>query len=88
METLTLDEYVLNDYHVNKAMGLGDFAKNGAFVKDEDLTLMDDPKAYKDFYVEMKVHADSVKKKVVKKNKVVKEKVVKEVVKEKKIPNF
>ncbi len=83
MKTLTLDEYVLNDYHVNKAMGLGDFAKNGAFVKDEDLSLMDDPKAYKDFYVEMKVHADSVnKKKKEAKKKVVKKKVVKKVVTE------
>jgi len=62
MKRLTLDEYVLNDYHVNKAMGLGDFAMNGAYVVDEDLTLMDDPKAYKDFYVEMKVKADSEKK--------------------------
>ena len=63
METLTLDDYVVNDYHVNKSMGLGHFAKNGGYVKDEDLSLMDDPKAYKDFYVEMKVAADEKKPK-------------------------
>jgi len=56
-------------------------------VKDEDLSLMDDPKAYKDFYVEMKVKADADKKKKprkksVKKEKVVEKKPVKEVVKE------
>ena len=88
MGNLTLDSYVVNDYHVNRSMGLGHFAKNGGYVKDEDLSLMDDPKAYKDFYVEMKVKADADKKKKprkkpVKKDKVVEKKaVVKEVVKE------
>ena len=62
MGNLTLDGYVVNDYHVNRSMGLGHFAKNGGYVKDEDLSLMDDPKAYKDFYVEMKVKADTDKK--------------------------
>ena len=76
METLTLDSYVVNDYHVNKSMGLGHFAKNGGYVKDEDLSLMDDPKAYKDFYVEMKVKADADKKKKPRKKSVKKDKVV------------
>ena len=36
MEKLTIDDYVINDCHVNKHFGLGDFAENGAYVKDED----------------------------------------------------
>tara|TARA_B100000674_G_scaffold112498_1_gene83850 strand:- start:442 stop:1908 length:1467 start_codon:yes stop_codon:yes gene_type:complete len=89
MGNLTLDSYVVNDYHVNKSMGLGHFAKNGGYVKDEDLSLMDDPKAYKDFYVEMKVKADSDKKKKMKKPRkksvVEKEKKVEKVVEKKEV---
>jgi hypothetical protein len=58
---------------VNKSFGLADFGKNGAFVKDEDLSMLGvNGKLYKDYYLEVKVNMDKgVKKKV---NKIVKEK--------------
>ena len=41
MTRLKIDDYVINDYHVNsKKFGLGNFAENGAFVKDEFLDLV------------------------------------------------
>tara|TARA_B110000503_G_scaffold54314_1_gene87211 strand:+ start:145 stop:1893 length:1749 start_codon:yes stop_codon:yes gene_type:complete len=73
MKKLIMDDYVVNDFHVNKSFGLADFGKNGAFVKDEDLSMLGvNGKLYKDYYLEVKVNMDKgVKKKV---NKIVKEK--------------
>ena len=62
MKPLVLDEYVVKDYHVNKSYGLGSFAKNGAYVKDEDLSLLDEPQKYIENYIQMKVNADEKKK--------------------------
>jgi len=63
MEKLIIDEYVIHDFHVNKSFGLEDFALNGAFVKDEDLSLLgENGKLYKDFYIEIKAQMDTQKK--------------------------
>ena len=62
MKPLVLDEYVMKDYHVNKSYGLGSFAKHGAYVKDEDLSLLDEPQKYIENYIQMKVDADEKKK--------------------------
>ena len=35
MTRLPIDDYVINDHHVNKSWGLGDFAENGAYVVNE-----------------------------------------------------
>ena len=69
MKPLVLDEYVVKDYHVNKSYGLGSFAKNGAYVKDEDLSLLDEPQKYIENYIQMKVEADEKKKSSPKKAK-------------------
>ena len=37
MTFMEMDEYVVNDFHVNQSFGLEEFALNGAYVKDEDL---------------------------------------------------
>ena len=69
MKKLKLDDYVLNDFHVNKNFGLADFALNGAFVKDEYMELLgENSEKYKDYYIESKNKAD--KKINKKKNKV------------------
>jgi hypothetical protein len=74
MKYLKIDDYVVNDFHVNKNFGLGDFAVNGAFVKDEDLSILgENGKLYKDFYIEVKINMDKKKlkkEKIVKKEKV------------------
>jgi len=68
MKYLKIDDYVINDFHVNKNFGLGDFAVNGAFVKDEDLSILGkNGKLYKDFYIEVKMNMD--KKKINKEKK-------------------
>ncbi len=69
MKPLVLDEYVVKDYHVNKSYGLGSFAKNGAYVKDEDLSMLDEPQKYIENYIQMKVEADEKKKTSPKKTK-------------------
>ena len=62
MKYLKIDDYVVNDYHVNKDFGLGDFALNGAFVKNEDLSILgENGKKYKDFYIEVKMNMDKKK---------------------------
>ena len=75
MEKIKLDDYVLNDFHVNKNFGLADFALNGAFVKDEYMELLgENAGKYKEYYIEVKNNADmkgNGKKKLVKKEKVV-----------------
>ena len=48
---LKIDDYVINDYHVNKSFGLDHFAKNGAYVKDEDLSILDKGDTYKKYYM-------------------------------------
>lgn len=42
MTHLTIDDYVINDHHVNTSYGYEHFAINGAYVKDEYLDLLDD----------------------------------------------
>ena len=70
MEKIKLDDYVLNDFHVNKNFGLADFALNGAFVKDEYMKLLgENAGKYKEYYIEVKNNTD-MKKKFVKKVKV------------------
>ena len=50
MTRLPIDDYVINDYHVNKSWGLGDFAENGAYVVNEYMDLLDDGEDKKIFY--------------------------------------
>lgn len=64
MTKIEMDDYVVNDYHVNKGFGLGKFAEEGAYVKDEDLSLLGDKGSqYKEYYIEMKHKSDPKKKK-------------------------
>ena len=64
MTKIEMDDYVVNDYHVNKGFGLGKFAEEGAYVKDEDLSLLGDKgEEYKRYYIEMKHKSDPKKKK-------------------------
>jgi len=68
MTKMPMDDYVVNDYHVNKKWGLGDFAENGAYVEGEYLDLLDNAKEYKEFYIKLKKERDNApKKKVAKK---------------------
>ena len=62
MVKLKLDDYVLNDFHVNKNFGLTDFALNGAFVKDEYMELLgENSEKYKEYYIEVKKNTDKNK---------------------------
>ena len=71
MKKIDMDDYVVNDYHVNKGFGLGKFAEEGAYVKDEDLSLLGDKgMEYKEYYIEMKHKIDPKKKKRNKKNNI------------------
>jgi hypothetical protein len=71
MTTLPMDGYVVNDYHVNKSWGLGSFAENGAFVKDEYMDLLDDGTNKKYFYIkEQKIKSSSKKPSKVKATKI------------------
>ena len=65
MTRLKIDDYVINDHHVNSSYGLGHFAENGAFVKDEFLDLVDDVNDKKKFYIKEKKIRDKYKKKVI-----------------------
>ena len=58
MNKIQIDSYVIDDYHVNKSLGLEHFAINGGFVKDEDLSFLDHPQQYKDFYIQKKAERD------------------------------
>ena len=73
MTRLTIDDYVINDYHVNKSWGLGDFAENGAYVKDEYLDMFEEGDTYRKYYIKKKKlmdkHRGGAKKKVVVKKK-------------------
>lgn len=62
MVKLKLDDYVLNDFHVNKNFGLANFALNGAFVKDEYMELLGkNSEKYKEYYIEVKKNIDKNK---------------------------
>lgn len=64
MKKIEIDDYVIHDYHVNKGFGLGKFAEEGAYVKDEDLSLLGDKgEEYKSYYIEMKHKSDLNSKK-------------------------
>jgi len=64
MTKIEIDDYVVNDYHINKNFGLGKFAEEGAYVKDEDLSLLGDKGfQYKEYYIEMKQKSDPKSKK-------------------------
>lgn len=61
MTRLTIDDYVINDHHVNANYGLGHFAEHGAYVKDEYLDLIEDGDSYRKFYIMRKHMADKKK---------------------------
>ena len=64
MMKIEIDDYVVNDYHVNKGFGLGKFAEEGAYVRDEELSLLGDKGSqYKEYYIQMKHKSDPKKKK-------------------------
>ena len=66
MTRLKIDDYVINDYHVNsKKFGLGNFAENGAFVKEEFLDLVDGVADKKKWYIKEKHLRDKYKTKKV-----------------------
>ena len=82
MTRLTIDDYVINDHHVNANYGLGHFAEHGAYVKDEYLDLIEDGETYKKWYIKRKKIMDKQKaKKQVKKEVKKVSKEVKKVVK-------
>ena len=76
-ERITLDDYVIKDYHVNKKYTLEKFSKVGAWVKDEDMSLLGEDKftKYKNNYINLKEQAalknKSKKEKSKRKKKVV-----------------
>lgn len=46
------EDFVVNDWHVNKKHGLAKFGKVGSYVENEDLTLLgDNAEKYKEFYI-------------------------------------
>jgi len=55
-EKITIDEsFVVKDYHVNKGYGLDKFAKEGAFVVDEDLSVLGEyGSRLKQYYIDIK----------------------------------
>ena len=64
MKKVEIDDYVVNDYHVNKGFGLGKFAEEGAYVKDEDLSLLGvKGEEYKSYYIQKKNESDRKSKK-------------------------
>jgi hypothetical protein len=63
MTRLTIDDYVINDHHVNANYGLGHFAEHGAYVKDEYLDLIEDADTYKIWYIKRKKLMDKKKEK-------------------------
>ena len=57
------EDYVINDWHVNKKYSKEKFGKVGAFVEDEDLDILEDGNKYRDFYIEKQKSAVIIKKK-------------------------
>ena len=55
---IKIDDFVVNDIHVNRSYGMEYFAKNGAFVKDENCSIMDNGAKYKEFYLKDKIECD------------------------------
>lgn len=54
------EDFVVNDWHVNKKFGLGKFGKVGAFVENEDLSLLGkNGLKYKEFYILKKEESDN-----------------------------
>jgi hypothetical protein len=72
MTKIEIDDYVIEDYHVNKGFGLGKFAEVGAFVKDEDLSLLTYGQEYKQFYIDTKHQSGQKPKKTEKTKKILK----------------
>lgn len=62
MSKLEIDGYVIKDHHVISSYGLGHFAENGAYVKDEYLDLMDEAKEKKEWYIKEKYMKDNCEK--------------------------
>lgn len=73
------EDFVVNDWHVNKKFGLGKFGKVGAFVENEDLSLLgNNGLKYKEFYILKKEECDKKEKVEVVEKKIVVEKIIKE----------
>jgi hypothetical protein len=53
-QNIKIDDYVIQDYHVNKKYGLDKFATVGALVVNEDCSDLDNADAYKEFYIRKK----------------------------------
>lgn len=56
------EDFVVNDWHVNKKFGLGKYSKVGAFIVNEEFGAFDIEKVkkYKDFYITCKENNDKV----------------------------
>ena len=54
---LKIDDYVIEDYHVNKKYSLEKFAIEGSFIKDETTKILGETKfkQYKDYYILQKI---------------------------------
>ena len=63
MTRLQIDDYVINDHHVNANYGLGHFAEHGAYVKDEYLDLIENAANYRTYYIKKKHILDTYKHK-------------------------
>jgi hypothetical protein len=64
MTKLKIDDYVINDYHVNsKKFGLGNFAEHGAHVVNEYMDLLDDAEDKQKWYIKEKKMKDKFKEK-------------------------
>jgi hypothetical protein len=75
------EDFVVNDWHVNRKYGLGKFGKVGSYVEDEDLTLLgDNAEKYKEFYILKKEEQE--KESVEEEKESVETKIVKKVKKE------
>jgi len=87
------DDYVVNDYHVNKKFGLKKFGEVGSLVLDEDLSLLGEKgEEMRKFYIDVKSGIKKKKvvilEKVIKKEEVIKKKkvlLVEKVIKKKKV---
>ena len=62
-EKIEIDDYIIKDFHVNKSFGLEKFGKVGAWVKDEDKSVLGDEQfnKYKEYYVKVKSETDNKK---------------------------
>uniref|UniRef100_A0A6C0J763 Uncharacterized protein n=1 Tax=viral metagenome TaxID=1070528 RepID=A0A6C0J763_9ZZZZ len=87
------DDYVVNDYHVNKKFGLKKFGEVGSLVLDEDLSLLGEKgEEMRKFYIDVKSGIKKKKvvilEKVIKKEEVIKKKkvvILEKVIKKKKV---